>query len=288
MAHGTVEIPLKPERVSGVEVARGQVDLPARVLRGALRERGNQFERFRESGRSGLEVPLLTAHLADLVDRLRPPADFLVTQSRCRHRREVHHGLFTDGVEQIETANALQLAAQVAEHESDEDFRLVATPVGVLARQHGGVALASEVDRVLHAADDRDDHQGRRKRESQPTGWLLTNAPEAFDNVHGGGPLRGGDRLQLPEQITQVAGDTGRWPRVAASHFIEQCREIGFQIVGRRPGMEFLQQQSERIHVARRRRDLTGCLLRAHVSRCAHEDAVRSGDRGFGSQRHRS
>ena len=80
--HRAVEIPLQPQRVSGVEMTRAEAELPFGVLRIARRDIGDQPDRLVKRDGRRFEIALRLLHLAELVHRLRSTIDFLV-----RHRR---------------------------------------------------------------------------------------------------------------------------------------------------------------------------------------------------------
>ena len=81
------------------------------------------------------DLPFRLSQLPDLVHRLRAAKQPLAAQ-RCRgHRIAVRRRFTTDVFEQLETAGLLELAAEVAEHEADQAFRLRATTIGICQRR---------------------------------------------------------------------------------------------------------------------------------------------------------
>ena len=222
-----VETALPPVHEPHPEVALRQIVQPLAVVRVPVRERLGEGERLRKRLPRFGEPSLGDAHVADLVQRRRALRQFLVAQRRLGNGGEVVQGLRTDIIQNLEPADLLQLLPQVAEHEADQVFRLLAPPFRVAARRDGDRAFSPQVDDVLRRAERRQLRCAAAisRRRARRRG-LGGDPAQPVERVDGRRPLGGRERLQALDEACQVGVEAGGRRNVSSPGAIEQRRVV--------------------------------------------------------------
>ncbi len=163
-------------------------------------------------------------------------------------------------VEQVEAAERAQPVDQVFEHEGGEALGLRPRLLGAVGRLLGAVRLPR------HAGGE----QAERRREggadepAQPPPRPADDPAQPFQRVERRRPRARRQRLHAAEERREVGIDAGDRRRVAAQRLVEALADRP-ALARRLAGEELLQDEAERVDVARRRRLLALRLLGAHV-----------------------
>ena len=168
---------------------------------------------------------------------------------------------------------ALQLLPQVAEHEADQRLGLLAPLVGLAPGP-----LRPHREPRDHGQHRQQEHERpRHRRQAQPLPALalrLVEQPaQAVRRLLRRGAAPRIEALEVHDQPGEVGVEPLDRPGPRQRHLAQQLG-LGQGLVGRQAGDELVQEDAERVEIARRRDLAVGGLLRAHGVECAHHHAL--------------
>ena len=225
-----------------------------------------------------LGAPLELEHLAERAQRQAVTVAAFGREQLGGHLLVVALRLVGHLVEQVEAAERPQAVDQVLEHEGGEALRLRPRLLGALGRLARPVGLPGHAGGEQHQRHDR----GGGDQLPQPSPRLAADPVQPFEGVDRRRAGAGRERLHAAEQRREVGVDAGDRLGLAARRLLEALAELA-AAPRRGAGEQLLQQDAERVDVARRRRLLALRLLGAHVVDGAGDAADGERQRGAGA-----
>jgi len=234
--------------------------------------------RFAERGQGQGKVSLRPPHLADLIDGFNPARHLLVGLLAVGGLAEIGQSVLADGIQEVQAVHTFELRPQVADHEADQSFRLLASPVGLAA---GAIGLHGEPGNQGEQGDQHDErarHQAPAETLGAQPLRLVQNPAQPLHRLVRRRPAPRIEMFQILDEPRQIGVETGDRERRGPHHLNDDLVVRG--LIGRRAGEQLVQQDSERIQIACHRHSAAHRLLRAHGVESAHDHAVARQRRG--------
>ncbi|HKR64415.1 MAG TPA: hypothetical protein VJZ00_11850 [Thermoanaerobaculia bacterium] len=162
--------------------------------------------------------------------------------------------------------HAIELRVQIADHEVDQVLRLRPSLLG-------DRTLAREVDRVAPRSEDDDEDRGGDRNAARDPPRLVDDDVEAGHGFDGGRTIRGSELFEPRDERRDVARDTLQRQGLGACCTKDDFTRRELRRMRIESRKQKLQEQTERVHVARRRERFAARLFGAHVQRRAHGDS---------------